>query len=333
MMPTISSPFIVTIGASAGGLNAIGEIVSQLPKDINAAIFIVLHLSKAAMSEILLSRIQKNATLPCKIADDEEPIKAGCIYIAAPDTHLLVRKTDVRIGQGPPENRFRPSIDVLFRSAAVSHSERVIGVILTGFLNDGTIGMLAIKRSGGYCIVQDPSEAEYPDMPVAVLESIQVDEVLPLRKMAEAILSRINTAQINGIEAPPDIVAESKLSERAATSIDEVSKLGNETVFTCPDCGGKLWSIQNGKLKHYRCHIGHAYSERDLLLRQTETTEQTLWAAVRMMEERKLLVEKMARQTNDKGLQKMGSRYLQQSKNLEDHITKLKELLFAISKE
>ena len=333
IMPTEQSPFIITIGASAGGLSAIGEIVSHLHKDINAAIFVVLHLSKAAMSDILLSRVQKNSPLPCKIAEDKEPIRQGQIYIAAPDTHLLVKEDKVLIGQGPPENRFRPSIDVLFRSAAVSHREKVIGIIVTGFLNDGTIGMQAIKHSGGYCLVQDPNEAEYPDMPLSVLESVEVDHVVPLRKMGEAILERINTAEIKGISPPESVVAESKLSEKAATSIEEVSKLGDESAFSCPDCGGRLWSIKNGKLKHYRCHIGHAYSENDLLLRQGETTEATLWAAVRMMEERKLLVEKIAREHGDRGLYKISSHYSEQSKSLREHITRLKELLFGISKQ
>jgi len=327
------SPFIVAVGASAGGLNAISEIVSQLPKDINASIFVVLHLSKAAMSEILLSRIQKNSTLPCKIAEDKEAIRKGEIYIAAPDTHLLVKEEIVIIGQGPPENRFRPSIDVLFRSAAVSHGEKVIGIVLTGFLNDGTIGMSAIKQSGGYCIVQDPNEAEYPDMPLSVLESIEVDHVVRLRKMGEVILERISTAELKGIAPPENIVVESKLSEKAATAIADVSKVGEETAFSCPDCGGRLWRVVNGKLKHYRCHIGHAYSESDLVLRQAETTEQTIWAAVRMMEERKLMVEKLAKQNSGQGLQRIGSHYLEQSKNLQGHIAKLKDLLFAISKE
>jgi len=209
----------------------------------------------------------------------------------------------------------------------------VIGIVLTGFLNDGTIGMSAIKRSGGYCIVQDPNEAEYPDMPLSVLESIAVDHVVPLRKMGEVILERISTAEIKGISPPENIVAESKLSEKAATAIEDVSKLGEETAFSCPDCGGRLWRVVNGKLKHYRCHIGHAYSESDLMLRQTETTEQTLWAAVRMMEERKLMVEKLAKQNSGQGLQRISSHYLEQSKNLQEHITKLKGLLFSISKE
>jgi two-component system, chemotaxis family, protein-glutamate methylesterase/glutaminase len=301
-------PFIITIGASAGGLNAISEIVSQLPREINAAVFVVLHLSKAALGDILLSRIQKNSSLPCKIAEHRESIRKGQIYIAAPDTHLLVKEDHVIIGQGPPENRFRPSID-------------------------GTIGMHSIKRSGGYCIVQDPNEAEYPDMPLSVLESIEVDQVVPLKKMRDAILERINTTQIQEVQPPEDVVAESRLSEKAATAIDEVSKLGQETKFTCPDCGGRLWHIQNGKLTHYRCHIGHVYSEEDLLLRQAETAEQTLWAAVRMMEERKLLIEKMAKSHRSKGLERLRAHYIKQGTDLEYHIANLKELLFTVSKQ
>ena len=147
--------FVIVIGASAGGLNAIAELVSQFPTDLNAAVFVVLHLSKAALGDILVNRIQKNTSLDCKIAEHNEEIKSGQIYIAPPDEHLLAKEDRIVIGRGPAENRFRPSIDVLFRSAAASHGEKVIGIILTGFLNDGTAGMMAIKQSGGHCIVQD----------------------------------------------------------------------------------------------------------------------------------------------------------------------------------
>jgi two-component system, chemotaxis family, protein-glutamate methylesterase/glutaminase len=325
--------FVITIGASAGGLNAVSEVVSQFPKDINAAIFIVLHLSKAAIGDVLLSRIQKNTSLPCKIATDKEPIKKGIIYFAAPDGHLLISERSIIIGHGPPENRFRPSIDVLFRSAAVAHGEKTIGIILTGFLNDGTVGMQAIKTCGGFCIVQDPNEAEYPDMPLSVLENMEVDAAIPLREMRDVIISRIETAEIKGIAPPEKIVAESKLSEKNATSIAGVSELGEKTVYACPDCGGGLWEIENGRLKHYRCHIGHDYTERDLLIKQSEISEQTLWAAVRMMEERKLLLGKIARTSKERGLDRLSNGHLDQLKNLDDHITKLKELLFKISSD
>ena len=332
-MPNNKSLFIVVIGSSAGGLNAISELVSQLPQELNAAILIVLHLSKAALGDILINRIQKSTSLPCKIAEDKEKIKAGHIYVGPPDAHLLLKKDSIIIGHGPAENRFRPSIDVLFRSAAASHSEKVIGVILTGFLNDGTAGMMAIKQSGGYCIVQDPNEAEYPDMPLAVLENMEVDDCVSLKNMGKAIAEIINNAEVKGIVAPDKIIAESKLSERSATTIEGISRLGEKTIYACPDCGGGLWRIEDGKIKHYRCHIGHSYSEDDLLVKQSETTENTLWVAVRMMEERKLFLRKIAKENDDKGLQRLGSEYSRRAEDLEQHIEKLKELLFAINKD
>ena len=250
-----------------------------------------------------------------------------------PAAHLLLKKDSIIIGHGPAENRFRPSIDVFFRSAAASHSEKVIGIILTGFLNDGTTGMMAIKQSGGHCIVQDPNEAEYPDMPLAVLENMEVDDCVSLKNMGKAIAEIVNNSEVKGIVAPDKIIAESKLSERSATTIEGISRLGEKTIYACPDCGGGLWRIENGKIKHYRCHIGHSYSEDDLLVKQSEKTENTLWVAVRMMEERKLFLRKIAKENDDKGLQRLGSEYSRRAEDLEQHIEKLKELLFAINKD
>jgi len=285
------------------------------------------------LGDILIGRVQRNTTLPCKLAEDKETIQSGHIYIGPPDVHLLVKEDHMIIGHGPAENRFRPSIDVLFRSAAASHRERVIGIILTGFLSDGTAGMIAIKESGGHCIVQDPNEAEYPDMPLSVLENMEVDHCVSLKKMGKIILEIFNQAEVKNISVPAAIIAESKLSEKAATSIDEVSRFGKKTLYACPDCGGGLWEIENGKSKHYRCHIGHSYSESDLLIKQSEEVEHTLWVAVRMMEERKLLMQKIAKESDEKGLQRLSSGYNQRSEDLKHHITNLKELLFAITKD
>ena len=332
-MTNNKSLFVIVIGSSAGGLNAISELVSQLQQELNAAVLIVLHLSKAALGDILINRIQKSTSLPCKIAVDKEKIKAGHIYVGPPAAHLLLKKDSIIIGHGPAENRFRPSIDVFFRSAAASHSEKVIGIILTGFLNDGTTGMMAIKQSGGHCIVQDPNEAEYPDMPLAVLENMEVDDCVSLKNMGKAIAEIVNNSEVKGIVAPDKIIAESKLSERSATTIEGISRLGEKTIYACPDCGGGLWRIENGKIKHYRCHIGHSYSEDDLLVKQSEKTENTLWVAVRMMEERKLFLRKIAKENDDKGLQRLGSEYGRRAEDMEQHIEKLKELLFAINKD
>jgi two-component system chemotaxis response regulator CheB len=324
--------YVVVIGASAGGLNAVSELVSRLPSKINAAIFVVLHLSKTALSDILFARIKKNTSLICGIAVDNEPINRGHIYIAGPDAHLLVKDDKILIGHGPPENRFRPSIDVLFRSAAAYYRERTIGIILTGFLNDGASGMLAIKQSGGHCILQDPNEAEYPDMPLSVLETIEVDHCVPLKEMGKIIVSYTEKKVLKSHPPPEIVTAESRLSEKNATGIEKVSQLGEKTVFTCPDCGGSLWKIENGTTKHYRCHIGHAYSERDLDLRQSESIEQTLWVAVRMMEERKIFFLKMSSEHQRKGLENLSNPYKKEAKLLERHIENLKSLLIEINK-
>jgi two-component system chemotaxis response regulator CheB len=314
-------------------LNAIIELVSQLPANLNAAILIVLHLSRTGLGDILAEKIKKNTALACGIAKANEKIEPGHIYLAAPDAHLLIKNDRIIIGHGPPENRFRPSIDVLFRSAAAHYGERVIGIVLTGMLNDGTSGMSAIKQSGGYSIVQDPNEAEYPDMPMSVLETMEVDHCISLKKMGAAITTITKETKLKGIVPPPVVIAESKLSEEVATSIEKVSMLGEKSEYSCPDCGGGLWKIGNGNGAHYRCHIGHSFSERDLVLKQSETIEYTLWVAVRMMEERKLLLFKLAREHEGKGLGQLGTSYKQQAEELAIHVDKMKALLYGVHQE
>jgi two-component system chemotaxis response regulator CheB len=326
-------PYLVSIGTSAGGMNAITELVSQLPADLNAVVLIVLHLSRAALGAPLAERIEKSSSLPCSIAKPNEKIKAGHIYLAVPGSHLLVKEDRIIIGHGPAENRFRPSIDVLFRSVAAHYRERAIGIVLTGMLNDGTSGMWAIKQSGGHCIVQDPNEAEYPDMPLSVLDTIEVDHCVSLKEMGALITDITKQTAPKGTKPPPIIIAESKLSEEMATGIENVSRLGEKTDYACPDCGGGLWKIGQAKGSHFRCHIGHSYTEKDLIVKQSEAIEQTLWVATRMMEERKLFLYKLAREHHQKGLAQLGSSYKNQGENLAAHVDKLKELLYSIHQE
>jgi two-component system, chemotaxis family, protein-glutamate methylesterase/glutaminase len=314
-------------------MNAVTELVSQIPCEINAAIMIVLHLSGASIGTIVIDKLRKHTELPCKIAEDNDTIVPGTIYLAPPDAHLLVNNDKTVIGYGPPENRFRPSIDVLFRSLAAHFGERSIGVILTGFLNDGTSGCWAIKQSGGHCIVQDPNEAEYPDMPISVLETMEVDYNIPLKMMGVSILQVTEQTKLKGIPPPSRIIAESRLSEKTATGIDRVRDIGEKTDFSCPDCGGGLWKISNGHVSHYRCHVGHSYNKAELDVRQADAIEKTLWVALRMMEERKILLSKTAKENNTKGLSNLSQKYTEHSLQLEGHIENLKVLLFSIHKE
>jgi two-component system chemotaxis response regulator CheB len=285
-----------------------------------------------AVPQILIDQIKSNTKLVCKIAIDNDTIEPGTIYLAAPDAHLLVKNNHIVIGHGPEENRFRPSIDVLFRSIAAAYGERSIGIILTGFLNDGTVGMNAIKQSAGHTIVQDPNEAEYPDMPLSVLETMEADHCISLKAMSDTILEIIKNKKVTGVVPPEVIIKESRISEKVATGIDKVGNLGRKSLYACPDCGGGLWQIDK-PAKHYRCHIGHSYSEKDLLLKQAESIENTLWVSVRMMEERKILLQKNAKSYYDRGLKRLSSQHNKTAEQLDIHIGTLKQLLFEINKD
>ena len=332
----MSNPkFVVVVGASAGGLNALSEFVGQLKTGMDAAVFIVMHLSRTSISDFLFHQLGPLTDLKCEIATEGASIKKDHIYIATPNLHLLVKKDKIILGRGPEENRWRPSIDVLFRSAAAAYSTRTIGVVLTGLLDDGTTGMLAIKRSGGTCIVQDPNEAEYPDMPLAVLNNMEVDYSIGLANMGEVIES---ITQTNPEEkpAPDDVIIESEIAERVVVDYDNVKQLGEKSIYACPDCGGGLWDITKkgggGKVVRYRCHIGHSYSEKDLVIKQGEIFESTLWTALRIMEERRNLLMKMENDHAKKGLAVIAKSYKEKADEIQGHVDKMKEVLFASQK-
>ncbi len=325
--------FIIVVGASAGGLNALTEFVAEFNQEINASLFIVLHLSRTSISDFLLHRLQPNTTLRCEIAEEDMAIERGHIYIAPPNQHLLVKRGKIILGRGPEENRWRPSVDVLFRSAAAAYSTRVIGVVLTGSLDDGTAGMLAIKRSGGISIVQDPNEAEYPGMPLSVIGNMEVDFSISLSKMGEVIIPLTQT-EPQEIDAPQDVIIESEISERVVVDYEHVKQIGEKSIYACPDCGGGLWTIHNnGKMAdRYRCHIGHSYSEKDLVVKQGEVLESTLWVALRIMEERRNLWKKMEDDHSKRGLSRMASMYLKKGEEIQVHVDKMKEVLYETQK-
>ncbi len=321
--------FVIVVGASAGGMDALIELVAQLKQGMDAAVFIVFHLSKTSISDFLILRLQPHTSFKCSIAKDGEAIKKDHIYIATPDYHLLVKGDKILLGSGPQENRWRPSIDVLFRSAAASYSTHTIGIVLTGMLDDGTTGMDAIVRSGGTSIVQDPNEAEYPDMPLSVLNTMEVDYCVPLSKMGD-ILFDITQTKRDEKPAPADIIIESEIAERVVINFDNVKQLAEKSIFACPDCGGGLWYLEQeeNNVHRYRCHIGHSYSEKDLVLKQSEVLESTLWIALRIMEERRNLLKKMEEDGQKKGLSTMASGYGSKKDEIQIHIDKLKEVLF-----
>jgi two-component system chemotaxis response regulator CheB len=322
--------FIIVIGASAGGRDVLCKLAAALPGELNAAVFIVSHLAKEGIDTFLANRLQKCTPLHCRLAAEGLPIETGHIYVAPVGVHLVLKPGTMHLTKGPAENRWRPSIDVLFRTAAVHYNELVIGIILTGMLNDGTAGMQAIQRCGGTCIVQDPREAEYPGMPQSVLDNTMVDFILPVATMSEAIIETINNKDLTGVKVPEELKAEAVLAEKTVTAIDVTDKLGKQTVFTCPDCGGGLWEIKQGGFTRYRCHIGHAYSEDELLSKQFDSLNASLWVALRMMEERKTLLKKISEDEKIKNLHVLANMHTAQASELEVHINNLKEFIFNV---
>lgn len=282
---------IIVVGASAGGVEALQELVAGLPVDLPAAVFVVLHMaphSPGVLGEIL----DRAGPLPCAQAVDGDPIRPGRVYVARPDFHLLLKPQLVRVVQGPRENSSRPAIDPLFRSAALAYGQRVIGVVLTGLLDDGTAGLYSIKQQGGLAVIQDPLDAMFGDMPRNALEKVAVDYVLPLADIPAA-LARLTREEI-GVEAhavPDRLILENQIAEGV---MEDFSTVGTPSIFSCPECGGVLQEIREGEPLRYRCQVGHAYTAKTLADGQAERLEEALWSALRMLEERANLDRRIA---------------------------------------
>ena len=321
---------LVVIGASAGGFKAVTDFISNFPEQDSVAVFVVLHVSKSSMGEVIVHHFQNHTSLTCKLPVNGEQIQAGHLYVAPPDHHMLVKDDEIIIHNGAHENRWRPSIDVLFRSAAVAYNSRVIGIVLSGLLDDGTSGMSAIKRSGGICIVQEPGEAEFSDMPNNVLNNVDVDYRVPIADMGYILQDLFAKPVSQSVEVPREIKLEADLTERIATKIQDLEAIAENSVFNCPDCGGGLWKIKNDTLVRYRCHTGHVYSEKVLMQVQSEEIEETLWVAIRMLEERRNLLLSVASHEKEAGLNGGGADKNKRSEEAAVHIERLKTVLQSI---
>ena len=261
---------VVVIGTSAGGMSASIKLLQQLSADFPAPILLVQHISGDASGDALLNELNRNSKLKCVHAVHDELLQGGHVYLAPSDHHLMVVKSGhIQVTKGAQENRSRPAIDPLFRSAAVAFGNRVIGIILTGYLDDGTAGMIAIQRCGGTCIVQDPNDAEYPDMPRNTLNQINADYCLPIAEMGSVLVKLLASPNKKQSKIPKDIQLEAKIAERVLSDLASVNALGDQVPFNCPGCGGVLWKIKEGSFLRYRCHTGHAYTAAALLAEQT----------------------------------------------------------------
>ncbi len=286
---------IIVIGASSGGIESLTEIVSGLPQDLDATLFVVLHVP--AHSESLLPQILTRAgNMRAEHARDNEPIQKGRIYVAPPDFHLLLNDGTIRIVRGPKEANVRPAIDPTFRSAARSYGSRVIGVVLSGALDDGTAGLAAIKKRGGIAVVQDPKDALFPDMPRNAMEAVSIDYCRPKKEIAPLLvqLSRESTTKNAAPPIPEDMKKETAIEAMDMETIEDNEKPGIPSAFGCPECGGVLWEMHDGELLRFRCRVGHAFGSEGLLAAQAEVLDTALWSAFRALEENAALARRLA---------------------------------------
>jgi len=288
-------PNIIVIGASAGGVEPLRDLVRALPADLQAAIFIVMHVSPLNPS-VLPNILSTQGRMKVSAAVDGESIQPSRVYVAQPDLHLLVEPGYIRLTRGPRENRHRPAIDPLFRTAARAYGPRVVGIVMTGLLDDGALGLHIVKSEGGIAIVQDPREAMFDAMPRNAIKAADIDYVLKVGQMPQKIqeLVREPWESVESTRAK-DILREFPRpeDEKMSEQYDE-RMTGKPSMFTCPDCNGTLWEVEEGDLLRFRCRVGHAFSPESMRDGYTESIEGALWSAVRILEESAALERTLA---------------------------------------
>lgn len=318
---------IIVIGASAGGVEALITLVKQLPPDFPAAIFIVLHIPPHGTS-VLPTILSRAGKLKAFHPQDGQLIKPGQIYIAPPNYHLLIKHGYITLACGHKENGHRPAVDPLFRTAARVYGANVIGVILSGSLDDGTAGLMAIKMRGGVAIVQNPKEAMFSGMPTSAVENVAVDYIMPLSAIPSLLAELVNQPVIKEEQPMPDeMEIEADMAELEINALHQHDRPGNPSGFACPACGGSLWELQEGNLLRFRCRTGHAYSSGTLLAEQSEALEEALWIALRALEESSALAARLAEKARDRQHLKSAERFEEQSQDAQKRANVIREAL------
>ena len=312
---------LVVIGASAGGVEALRQLAAGLPRDLRASVVVVLHLAAGGTS-VLPSILDRAGPLPARPAEDGAPLEPGTIYVAVPDCHVQVDDGHLRVAGGPRENGHRPAIDPLFRSAAHSYGQRTIGVILSGALDDGTLGLRTIKAHGGMTIVQDPKSALHPGMPTAAIRSVPPDRVLPPEQIATALAEFVNGGGEKGHNGEAMEERSERDQIRAQASPDQP---GEETGMTCPECGGAIYELADGAIVTYRCRVGHQYGSDTFVVEQSKTAESSLWTALRLLEERAVLMRRLA--DRHARHERSSRHFTKKADELEAHAAELTQLL------
>jgi two-component system chemotaxis response regulator CheB len=332
----MDDPRIIVIGCSSGGLEALLEIVPQWPRDLPAAVFIVMHVPSQGKSQLPYI-LDRSGELHAAHAIDQENVQAGRIYVAPPDFHLLLENGHVRVLRGPRENNHRPAIDPLFRSAARVYRRRVIGVVLSGMLDDGAAGLFAVKSRGGVAIVQDPDDALFPDMPRNAMASVPIDYCLSKREIPQVLNKLVRKPARSQREESGDTMATTNGEMEKEVSIESMDennirgddKPGTPSVYGCPDCGGVLWELQDDERLRFRCRVGHGYSAEGLLRTQGETLEGALWSAFRILQENGALSRRLAERARSNNHVTVAEKFARKSAAAEEQAELIRQLLLS----
>lgn len=317
---------MIAIGGSAGAITAIMEFCGSLSPEVAAAICIVIHIGASGTNR-LADVFGGKCPVPFSTAIEGEALEGGRAYIAPADHHLLVLDGVIRLGRGPRENLARPAVDPLFRSVGLSYGPRAIGLVLSGMLSDSAAGLADLKRCGGVTVVQNPSDAEAPDMPLAALKASDVDYRAPLSELG-ALLTRLVSEPPGSLFDPPeDVRFEVEIALGRPLGTNEMSQLGDPIPLSCPGCGGVLSQMRRSPPLRFRCQVGHAYSAEALDSQLEGSVDEALRVALRIIEERAVLTEKMAEDARRGKLRYSAESFERRAKESRQHVETLREAI------
>jgi two-component system chemotaxis response regulator CheB len=344
----MADELVFAIGASAGGVEALRELLSQLPADFPGIILIVQHTPENGLGT-LAELLARRASIPVVLGSDRLVLKGGMAYVAPPGKHMIVSDGRIQLHLGPSINRHRPSIDPMFRSVADTFGNRSVGIILTGYLDDGTAGLIAIKEAGGRVIVQDPEDAAVPSMPLSAMQYVTPDFCLPLSAIAPAMVDLARKPATAASNPPQErsMANEDKTpyypkAGNGSRSDQQISKgsvpdnnsevttpphSGKIAPFSCPECLGSLWESENHNLLQFTCRVGHTFSVETMFSEQAENVEKALWSAIRVLQEHADLSLRLAERARKGGHELASIRFENRFKESTQEAMMLRDLL------
>jgi two-component system chemotaxis response regulator CheB len=315
---------VVAIGGSAGSFDVIKGVLRSLPVDLPASVLIVAHIDPSVS---LMNILGGSSSLPIKVATAGEPLRRGQVYLAVADAHLILHDHHLLVRRGPHENFARPAIDPLFRSAACAFGGRVIGALLSGGLNDGTAGLAAIKRCGGVAVIQDPTDAQVPSMPESALRAVKVDHCVPASELADLLNRLVREPAAASPPVPAEIQLEVAIAAREAAGMEIDEQLGSKSPFTCPDCDGVLWQMNDRQVLRFRCHVGHAVTAEAMLDAKNKSADAILWRLLRTHEERAAIAKKLAADAHDAQRSSAAKRFARRAAGYEEDANIVRDIL------